>query len=328
MSNTSLSVSTETLKFLFSGPRRFVSYIKKIKNNHKRKESILHLSSISFGFILGVIFSYTLLNDLPEWFQHRFNLESFEIIIELMFSISVGTVISSLCYGITKVGADFHNLYYYNVSNSQYRALDQKEIDMIIDNCKEELTLDKDGVVKLHNSIIECINSQVYKINKQMIKNAHWQFRKGNISLASKLNTVFCQEVTKVMIDCDKSRKFIKDRIDISYIRTHLLNNGKIDTFEECLKNVIESTEKNLSDLMLLKNLCQMGNQGVIDNDFSIGITTRSRNTSQNSIPEYILTIIPPSPPLKELSKSLNDNNNNNNNLNAVERDLEKGTFE
>lgn len=186
---------------------------------------------------------------------------------------------SSLFYGISKIIIDIYNIKKFGVANSQFAPLSENEITLIILNCKEDLNIDENGIKSLHDTIIGFIKSENYKIEKQKLKSAHWLFRKGSISNSCKVHPLISEALSNFMIDTQISRNFIKKNINISYIMKHLDEGIPCNTLEERITNITQIIEKAMSELILLKNLLDMGKNGNTD-DNSLNIIQRSRNTS------------------------------------------------
>ena len=277
---TSLTISTDCLKFLVSGPNRLISYYKKIKQNHKRKESILHFLFILFGLISGILLAPTVIIDLPLYIIKIFGLEKIKILVIIGFTISTGVIFSSILYGISKTIVDIYNINKYGFSNSQYAPLTKEEIDNIYNNSLEYITISKDGIESLHSTICTFIKAQNYKIEKQRLKSAHWLFRRGSISNACKSHPLISDAVAASMNDTITSRDFIRRNTNIAHLTSHIENGIPCNTIEDRVFNITNIVKKVMSELIILQSMLDMGTEGIIN------IPIISRRISSENITE------------------------------------------
>lgn len=271
------TLSSESVRFLFSGPYRLRSYYKKILSGHKRKESTIHFCSILIGLLFGLLSANTLFYEISKDLAEFFDVKFLQIIVNIIWSITLGMVLSSICYGISKCGVDMYNVKKYGVNNSQLAPLNEIEITNIHNNCVEELTIDKNGIIQLHETICTFIKESISKEDKRKLKTAHWLFRKGSISDACKFHTLFADAVVNNMINTPLSRDFIKKRTNIAYLTNHLQQGISCGNIENYINNMSEKLESLIEDLTLLKDKIQMGTKGFI-----------SRNSSKDNIDENI----------------------------------------
>lgn len=274
-----LTLSGENFKFFFIGPSKLPSYIKKIKRNQKRGESSIHASTIILGFILGFILGYTILQHYAIYFAKRFNLKEIQTIINVLFATAVATFISSGAYCLSKGLIDIYNLKRYKVSNSQFKPLTDAEIQLIIKNSINELNVTVNGVNQLHESLVIFIQSQNYPHERQKLKQAHWEFRKGNLSKATKIHPLVLDALQSVMTDTTLSRNFVRQRTNIAYISESLEHGEEINSMQDRISNCILTVERLLTDLVLLRDALGMASNGIAVHDH-VPLTRISRNSS------------------------------------------------
>lgn len=275
------SINSESIQWLFCGPKNLPKYYKKIKQGHKRSESIVHFINIMFGLFIGIILGPTLLSFIPEYFIKSLGFEKIHIVIMILFTITSGTIISSIFYGISKGSVDIYNIRKYGVSNSQLAPLLDKEIELILQNSIEILNINRIGVISLHETICDFITHQNYKIEKQKLKSAHLLFRHGSISNACKMHPLIAEAVSSAMDDTNLSREFIKRNTNITHLIKHLDDGIACNTIEERVKNITITVEKAMSDLILLSSLLRNGMEGIPSNPVSV-----STRTSNNDLPK------------------------------------------
>lgn len=248
------TISSETVKFLFSGPYRLRNYYKKILLGHKRYESIFHFTNITIGLIFGLISSNTLFYNVSLDIASLFNIDFLKILSHIIWAITLGIIMSSIFYFFSKFIVDMINLKKYGVTNSQLAPLTNIEIDIIYDNCVSELNIKKEKIISLHETISMFIKSNKSKEEKRKLKSAHWLFRKGSISDACKTHTLFVDAVVNNMEDTELSREFIKKKTDISF----LVNNLSHAPDDNYLSNISVKLQSVIEDLSILKSRLDM----------------------------------------------------------------------
>lgn len=315
-----ITLSGDNFKFFFVGPSKLPSYIKKIKRNQKRGESSIHASTIILGFILGLVLGYTLLRHFAVDFARRFNLRDVQIIVNLLFATAVATFMSSSAYYLSKASVDLYNLKKYKVSNSQFKPLSESEIKLIVKNSEHELNVTDQAVSQLHESLVIFIQSQNYPHERQRLKQAHWEFRKGNLSKATKTHPLVLDALQSVMTDTLLSRTFVKQRTNIAYISESLEHGEEINSIQDRISNCISTVERLLTDLVLLRDVLGMASNGIAVHDH-IPLTRISRNSSiLNSLNECTQNnVLQESQPVSIIITCdvVSDDNNNNNHNNC-----------
>lgn len=297
MVSGSFTLSSESIKFLFSGPSRLPGYYKKISRGHKKNESILHFSGIIFGCIFGLILSSTYFYTYSSQLAKTFNLDSIQILVDIFFVLTASTFTSSIFFGITKGMVDVYNIRKFGVSNSQFAPLTPNEINKILQDCDNKLNIDIEGIKQLHESICVFIKAQSYKIERQKLKVAHNYFKNGSITNACKSHPLIVDALSSAMSDTLLSRNFIRNSSNITYLTQHLEKGIPCNNIEDRINSMTKSVENLLSELILLKDILDMSSKGKCDyNTLAVlcnqSITNNSRNSSECSrLSNYDTTI-------------------------------------
>lgn len=280
--NTTFSLSSESLKFLFCGPKMIHVYYRKIRRDHKRTESMIHLVNIIFGLIMGLILGSTVLIDIPIYITKKFHFQNIQVLIIIGFIVTSSIILSSITYGISKGIIDVYNIRKYGVSNSQLAPLTDKEINHILLNCRNQIIITREGIMSLHGTLCRFIQAEPYKLERQKIKSAHWIFRRGSLIDACKSHPRVAEALSSCMTDTPISRDFIRRNLPIAHLMDHIEDGIRCDTINDRVHNIIDELKRITSEAILLQNMLEMGTEGI-----SSSPVLRSRHNSTTDMTRF-----------------------------------------
>lgn len=259
------SFSSDSFKFFTLGLFKIKPLINKIRRNYKRKESFISLSAIFFGLILGLITTPLLLYDAALFLVKNFNLYNIEMVVVVLFVLFISSSFSSVMFLLAKWAIDLYNINKYGHSNSQYAPLLEIEINRILENSIEEVTMSNIGIKSFHETICTFIKEETYIVERQKLKSAHWLFRQGNLIGACKSHPLLSETLATCMTENEQSKSFIKRNINISYLTKHLTEGVTISNTENRIENLMIGIENVMSELVVLQNQLKMFKDGKIE---------------------------------------------------------------